>query len=366
MAFTIFTGFRSRSKQTAIEVWNSRFVWQDKELAAARDAGRIDLIAMGSMRGVAVRDEGHLSIFRALNRHVVADHWVDMLEKEGAERLNSWGIEWATRWGNIEHEGFWDKAREILARGPGREYIWKYPLSKAGLAGNLVPFEACPRRILLDALADRTTGLRPQIEDGVVHPDVLHWYVGQGLVDKHALAQQVTPRNFPLDFAERRFMGILDSMQCEVGYVQRMCRRVLESYGLTFEQRLRFVGHSMVCFGSEMWPKLAPAFQGHLDGIELDVLQAVCGFSPYSRDAQEMELFQTLYKGTQASMLRFRPDCANEGMRNGPAQHEGLLFLMELAPPADRIDLYHLGVRALHVQRGLVPAPEVLPLPGLD
>ena len=366
MAFTIFGGFRSRSKQTAIEVWNSRFVWLDRDLLAAKDTSRVDLIAMGGMRGVSVRDDGHLSIFRALNRREIADHWVDMLEKEGDARLNSWGVEWTSHWGQIEHEGFWAKAGELLSREPERDYIWKYPLSKAALAGNLVPFEACPRRILLDALADRTTGLRPQIDDGVVHPDVLLWFVDQGLVDARVVAEQVSPDNFPLDLSGKRFMGILDSMQCEVGYVQRMCRRVLESYGLTFEQRLRFVGHSMVCFGSEMWPKLAPAFQGHLDGIELDVLQAVCGFSPYSRDAQEMELFRTLYKGTQASMLRFRQDFANEGMRNGPGQHEGLLFLMELAPPADRIDLYHLGVRALHVQRGFVPAPEVLPLPGLD
>lgn len=39
---------------------------------------------------------------------------------------------------------------------------------------------------------------------------------------------------------------------------------------------------------------------------------------------------------------------------------------MELAPPADRIDLYHLGVRALNVQRGLVQKPEVIALPTLD
>ena len=34
--------------------------------------------------------------------------------------------------------------------------------------------------------------------------------------------------------------------------------------------------------------------------------------------------------------------------------------------PADRIDLYHLGVRALNVQRGLVQKPEVFVLPSLD
>lgn len=366
MALNIFSSYRSKSKHTAIVVWNSRFVWRDSDLREAMDNVRIDLVAMGGMRGVAVRDDGHLSIFRALNRTEVADHWVDMLEKEGAQRLNSWGIEWATSWGNIEHTGFWDKARELLAREPGRKYIWKYPLAKASLAGNLVPFQACPRGILLDVLADRATGLRPQIEDGVVHPDVLQWFVDEGLVDAQVLAEQITPENFPLDCSRKRFMGILDSMQCETGYVQSMCRGVLENYGLTYEQRLRFVGQAMVSFGSEMWSKLAPAFEGHLDGIELNVLQAVCGFSPYSRDAQEMELFNTLYKGTQASMFRFRQDCANEGMRNGPGQHEGLLFLMELAPPADRIDLYHLGVRALNVQRGLVPAPDVLPLPSLE
>ena len=141
---------------------------------------------------------------------------------------------------------------------------------------------------------------------------------------------------------------------------------MLNSYGLTPEQRLRFVGHSMVCFGSEMWNKLAPAFEGHLDGIELDVLQAVCGFSPFSRNPEELELLNTLYKGTQSVAFPFRQELANEGMRNSPAQHEGLLFLMELAPPADRIDLYHLGVRALNVQRGLVQKPEVFVLPSLD
>lgn len=45
-------------------------------------------------------------------------------------------------------------------------------------------------------------------------------------------------------------------------------------------------------------------------------------------------------------------------------EHQGLW--QELAPPADRIDLYHLGVRALNVQRGLVQKPEVIALPTLD
>ena len=365
MAFTILNGFRTRAKQTAIEVWKARFIWGDNDLVKANHASRVSLVAMGGLRGVAVRDDGHLSIFRALNRREVADHWVAMMRDWGEQRLNQWGIDWVSRWGDIEHEGFWSEASALLSNWE-REYAWEYALGQAALNGNLVAFRSCPKDTLVDIAVTPHSVLKGQLRDGVVHPDVMLWLVQEGFVDSALLAEQVTASNFRLDLSQQRFMGLLDNVQCETGYVQDLCKGVLNSYGLTPEQRLRFVGHSMVCFGSEMWNKLAPAFEGHLDGIELDVLQAVCGFSPFSRNPEELELLNTLYKGTQSVAFPFRQELANEGMRNSPAQHEGLLFLMELAPPADRIDLYHLGVRALNVQRGLVQKPEVFVLPSLD
>lgn len=91
MAFTILSGFRTRAKQTAIEVWKARFIWGDNDLVKANHASRVSLVAMGGLRGVAVRDDGHLSIFRALNRREVADHWVAMMRDWGEQRLNQWG-----------------------------------------------------------------------------------------------------------------------------------------------------------------------------------------------------------------------------------------------------------------------------------
>ena len=124
MAFTILSGSRTRAKQTAIEVWKARFLWGDNDLVKANHASRVSLVAMGGLRGVAVRDDGHLSIFRALNRREVADHWVAMMRDWGEQRLNQWGIDWVSRWGDIEHEGFWSEASALLSNGE-REYAWE-------------------------------------------------------------------------------------------------------------------------------------------------------------------------------------------------------------------------------------------------
>lgn len=373
MTFAILSHFRSKNKQKAIEVWNNHLYWSNNELAQAVDDNAMKkgapfhLLNFGGSRKAAIDDVGHLSVFRALGRHKVADYWAPMLQRDGvssAFRVRNQSGQQLAHWGHIEHDRFWQEAAKVFA-GSNTNY-WPHVLGTAACAGNLVPFQTCPKNELVgQAQVMAHWGATPN--QGLVHPDVALWLVHEGLWDQSIIEQQVSPSNFPLDGSLGRFMGLTHNVQCESRYVQELCTKVLKHYSLTKANTIRFVGQAMMSFNPEEWENfLEPVIVPYLDGIDLSVLKAVCGQSTFCRKPGEAELLNTLYKATQAAMFPYRAEYANTGMRQGPGQHEGLLLLMDVAPPCDRLELYFLGERAMRIERGVDPVVDTWPMPTLD
>lgn len=368
----ILSSFRSKDKQTAIMLWKNRlnWGWQGNELADAVEASRFNegpafhLINFGGARNAAIDDVGHLSVFRALGRHKVADHWVSMLKREGIPR--PWLMDDSiAHVGHVEHQGFWEVLAEKLDT-EGLNKHWSYVLDTAACAGNLVPFQVCPKETLVAQAQNMATwGTAPA--RGLVHPDVATWLVAEQLWDDNVLVRQVSHEHFPMDGSLQRFMGLTHGVQCESSYVQQLCVGVLQKYPLTTPNKIRFVAQAMMSFNPEDWEKfLEPVIKPHLEGIDLAVLKAVSGQSTFCQIPGEKELLDTLYKATQAAMYPFNEEHANTGMRNGPSQHEGLLLLMDVAPPRNRLELYYLGERAMRIERGVEPVAEVWQLPTLE
>lgn len=359
------SAFRSAEKQEAIAVWNRGLVWDDAALKKVfadgqEGKGAFGLVAAGGLyRGV--HDEGHLSVFRAFKRQEVAEHFVPLLE---AKRAGHPGVTFYECWGHIEHTGFWRAAGALLNQAEGLD-VWGYALDAAAYCGNLAPFVAGEPAVL----QYRATNLSQLSQAGwktkMLHPDVAKWLVDKGFWTRADIAAQVNSRTCPMD--GNQFMGLPEYVACESEYVADMAESVLRDYGLSLDQTVRFVGQAMLSLGLDYWnDTLSKRIAPYIVGIEVDVLKAVCGQMVFVKDPDEQSLYNTLQKATQAPSLTFRAEHANSGMREGPCQHNGLLFLMDLDPPKDRAALYHLGAMALRVRRQQIKEPEVFALPKLE
>jgi hypothetical protein len=306
-----------------------------------------------------VRDEGHISFYRAFERAAVVDHFSDMLRHDVNANAVRQGIVVYERWGHIEHNDFWCEAGAFLNQKE-RLDMWGYAFDEAAYCGNLSLFIAGKPAVL----QYRATNLSQLSQAGwktkMVHPVVAQWFVEQGLWTKADISAQVNSRTCPID--GNAFMGLPEKVVCESNYVVDMCERVLRDYGLSLDQQARFVGQAMLALGVDYWngtlaSKLAP----YIENIEMDALKSVCGQIVMMANPEEQSLYYTLQKCTQVSEPKFMAEKVSAQLWDDPFFHKGLALLMDLDPPKDRAALYHLGAMALRVAE-----PEAIYLPIFD
>lgn len=365
----ISSAFRTAEKQEAITVWNRGLVWDDALVKqAALDAETkkpmMSIVVPGGMSQRGLHDGGHLSLYRAFDRDKVAVHFSDMLENSGIDQFTKHGTEFYKQWGHIENKSFWRAAGAYLNQTQGLD-MWGFAFDEAAYCGNVLPFQECDDTVLryrAGNLSQRSTG---GWKAKMLHPTAAKWLVNAGLWSRADMATQVNPKTCPMD--GNGFMGLPVGSVCESRYVVDMCEDVLRDYGLSLDQKVRFVGQALLSLGLNYWDEqLSVRLAPYTADIEIDALKAVCGCMVFVQDTGEQCLYNTLQRGTQAASLKFSAEHANTGMREGPYQHEGLLFLMDLNPPEDRAALYHLGAMALRVHRRQVQEPEVVVLPSLE
>ena len=362
------SGYRTIEKQEAMKVWQQKLVWSDvrlQALLAHENSGNSSLnTACAGMRPRTVRDEGHISFYRAFERGVVAQHFVDMLRHDVNASAVRQGIVVYERWGHIEHDAFWGVAGAFLNQKE-RLDMWGYAFDEAAYCGNLALFVAGKPAVL----QYRATNLSQLSQAGwktkMVHPVVAQWFVEQGLWTKADISAQVNSRTCSLD--GNAFMGLPENVVCESNYVVDMFERVLRDYGLSLDQQARFVGQAMLSLGVDYWNgTLAPKLADYTGGIELDVLKSVCGQIVLVQDPDEQSLYRTLQTAAMVSEPTFVAEKVHAQLSQEPSCHRGLAFLMDLSPPKDRVALYHLGAMALRVQRRQISEPDTFGLPGLD
>jgi hypothetical protein len=367
----ITSDFRSAEKQEAITVWNRGLIWDDAALKKIIDDSRekkasfdVVCIIVGLWRGA--NSDGHLSLYRAFGRQNVAEHFVDMLQNcKPGEPLRH-GLKFYERWAHIEHVGFWREAASYLNQVEGLN-MWGVALDAAAYCGNLVPLQLVEPQVLrywATNLSQLSKAGQMARKTYMVHPTVAKWFLNEGLWNQADIEAQVNSRTCPLE--GNGFMGMQENVVCESGYVADMCEMVLRDYNLSVEKTARFVGQALLSLGVDYWNDvLATRLAPYLGDIELDALKAVCGQLIFVNDPDEQSLYNTLQKATHA-VRGFSAEQAHFVMREGLCPHKGLLFLMDLDPPQDRVALYHLGAMALRIRRQKVKEPEVFSLPNLD
>ena len=358
----------SAAKKAAAEIWQNNMYWGSGPLKKAVEEGRIgskvfEVVAAGGLTlglndakqlTLGLNDAKHLSLFRAFEHHQIADHFVELLEQDIQLGTVSLRESVYQRWGHIEHKAFWSTAARHLNQDDWLD-CWAHVLDEAASSGNIVPFEVCLPSVLRDFFS---------IKSGrMVHPTVAKWLVNTGLWSQAYVELEVNPATCPI--VGTRFMGMQQRLACESGYVVDMCEDVMRDYALSNEQKVRFVGQAMLSLGAEYWThalerRLAP----YLDGIELGVLKAVCAVAVLSSNAEEQQLYDTLRQATQVTMLPFNPKCAHLLMREG--QHPGLLLIMDLEPPQDRVALYQLGAMIAKLRYASTHELGTLDLPNFN
>lgn len=150
-------------------------------------------------------------------------------------------------------------------------------------------------------------------------------------------------------------------------YVAQTCRLMLSKYGLSLEQKIRVVVQATLAFDYDVWAEhIEPVCIDYLEGIDLDLVHALCDVRVMEDENQESSLHLTVRCATQTVGEAFDPTAqmdldwiSSEGGR----VHEGLALLLNLTPPKDRIELYALAKTAQDIDLGFVSQAQQLPLP---
>lgn len=309
-----------------------------------------------------------LACYRALGLSHIVDHWVPRIATEGWAKLTeNFGpfirLGPPRQWGHIEHPAFWSEVTKMLALNDTTGSWTQGLLRHAGWAGNTVPFEAVARHHVEQYSKTAST----------CHPKVALWLNAEGLWTKEQLVPSMGPWKDAFPLAGHAFMGWTASSHITVAYVREWLDLMLMHYPLSQEQQVNLAGQAILAFGAPAWEKMfAASTRAYLTEIDMDLLYAVCDVNKplsstsKSKETKEEALRQTVTFLTQDIRSPFSTEPPSvERLKRFSGLHENLLLLSEIQPPQSRAELYMLALMARNMDRGLVAAPEVTPLPDL-
>ena len=300
-----------------------------------------------------------LASYRALSFSHVVDHWVPLVATEGwailtqgrpyvLERLGP-----PKQWAHIEHPAFWREVVSLLKTNDKSGGYSKTMLQHAGWAGNLVPFEAMPLEKVEDySLSGKTC-----------HPRVALWLHSKGFWQKEHLFPSLGNWNDLFPFQGEYFLQWNSRTAVPAEYVLDWIEPILEHYPLSQEQKVSLIGQAFLAFGADIWKKhFAKACAPHLEGIDLNLLRAVCGNTTEHSTPLEM----TVAALTQDVSLAFNPDTLVAQHLPNATMHQSFLLLREVQSPQNRAQLYTLADWTLKMESGLIAMSESIALPNLE
>lgn len=333
-------------RQEANSVWENACEWPTQDIADTN----LDWIAAGGLFDGVQHTFGHASAFARLNRGAVADHWGGKLAEAVGNSMIDVPIELYERWAAMEHEGLWRELAPTLT-----ENAWYTVLQEAGGCGNLLPFSLCSREAAL-AYAQ---------SEALPHPKVALWLVQQQCMQRSDLPALVDAYLF--DMQGSWFMNCPEHEPVAPEYVAEMCKLMLSEYGLSLEQKIRVVAQATLAFDYDAWAQhIEPACIDYLEGIDLDLVHAICDVEVVDEDGEESSLHMTLRCAAQSPEDDFDPTAQmdpNWFKEHRGNIHDGLALLLNLTPPQNRIELYMLAKTAQDIDLGFVSQARSLPLP---
>lgn len=195
-----------------------------------------------------------------------------------------------------------------------------------------------------------------------VHPVAIAYFMERGWwspsdIEKHALLPMY-------DMLSSRFGGDLGTF-FQRGDYTKMDRESISSWScgmmarfvLSTEARASFLGHTLVSIGPNDWlVHVWPACAKHCQGIELDVLFAVCSVALPQAIALQMSptLNDALRSVTPPNMWDALATQDTPYVLSANHPHFPLRYLLETSPVWSCLDLYRLGVRLKHLERSEV------------
>lgn len=304
-----------------------------------------------------------LSSYRALGLSHVVDHWVPWVSTEGWGKIEDAyaprGLGNLRQWAHIEHSEFWKAVATMLAVNDTTSSHTQALLQHAGWAGNIVPFQ----KMHFDHAIQYSQTTK------TCHSRVALWLQSKNLWKAEDLVSSLGEWRdlFPL-----HGITFLNFIYVPIAYVQEWLVLLLAYYPLTQEQKVSLVGQAIIAFGPDAWEHhFAKASMPYLDGIDMDLVHAVCGNADTISFA-EKKRHSTLYKTTRLLTHDVSIPFEREGIKsidisnNNPGTHNGLLLLLEIQQPNNRSELYTLAKLAKDIELGLVAAPDIIALPELS
>lgn len=360
-------GKGGRNARLANIVWNEG-LWN---WWAEEDTKR-EWVASGGGLGKQWRSRlEHPASHRVLGRHAVVDTWLPKMNcrmvTDAMKRTNN-AVE---LWSKIEHRALWEKLavlfREEEAKDSSKETAftaaWKAPwqriLMSAGACGNLEPF----------LVASRLELYKYHQSDKIPHPKVGLWLVEKGIFTLDKLRDSVTPAAYPMASTRcQNFGGNLPGEPMVPEFAAECCALQLEHYGLSLEQKIRFVGHMFLLFGKDAWlehiePRCAP----YMEGINKPMLYAACGTFVHGVHNPDEYLYKTIRLLSQDAAHVYDPEMVVDlscKPRYGEVD-KSIVLSLQLAPPQDRVELYFFGCQVERARQQMEAGLSTIELPEL-
>lgn len=351
---------KSNDKRVALKAWRNKCRW-DWTTAEQTDH---KWVAAGGFVEYGNARFDHPSAHALLGRYDMVDHWLPMVAKEAVVKMYE-ELEIAERWARVDHLDFWKELGRVFEKEAGKETsletaftaAWEAPwatiLKAGGECGSLAPFQVAPP----DALA--------QYAQSVVmpHPRVGLWMVSKGLCTLEQLREGLNAKTLPmLNDSRLSFAGTRPGEPMSVEYAADWCQLFLKNYDLPIEAKVRLVGQTIYSLGYDAWKThIEPVCAPYLADVELDLVYAACE----AQGPDESSLQRTVRLASQRI----------EDIRNGGSlvqddslqepPHDGVLMMLHLSTPQNRVDLYLLAYVALQIDKGVVHGVDTLELPAL-
>ncbi len=195
-----------------------------------------------------------------------------------------------------------------------------------------------------------------------VHPAAMAYFVERGWWAPDDIEKHV---RLPMyDMASPRFGAELgtffqhgDYTKMDTPSIAAWCHALLASFPLSLDARASFLGHTLVAIGPVDWlAHVWPICSGHAQGVELDVLFAVCGVHLPAFVA--LEISPILNDGLRSVTppntwdTLATEDTPYALAANHP--HYPLHVLLESTPVWSCLGLYRLGVELKHLESAQV------------
>ena len=340
MAWFNFFGNSTERKLQSIanSTWANRCLWDWQ----SPSDGAAPWVAVGGFADTMPSRFDHISANNYFDRNAVALRWVSKLHNHAIANMRDEEV-LLERWARIDCVPFWDALAKTLNtqlhRRSELDACWNRVLLEAAEMGNRTVFERAPSH----AIAEYVQRQR------LVHPNVGVWLVEQGFCTTEHLREQVNGARFGLD--NDGFAGCQRGEPMAPEFVAQWCAGLLAHYGLDASQKVRVVGQAMIAFGQRMWEEhVEPGCVDYLHGIDLDLLRSI--FSDAAEPRTDC-LEESLRLASRNPQRPYEPDKALSVIACQPNFHHGMVALMHLNPPQDRLDLYFAAHSVRRMERGL-------------